>query len=156
MPERIEYGYIRVIRSGVIGRGFQDHHSGVALRDAAAQYEADFGGRARIFALMCVVFVLWSADFVIASQALVLSLFPRRVDGFAAPQAFDHSCLRRDGFAIGCVEWAGPEREKSKRWVYDEETVNKYRWACWDVEEDLREAKHFFVPGCYYKLFDHL
>ncbi|KAF9022676.1 hypothetical protein BDZ89DRAFT_1042074 [Hymenopellis radicata] len=108
---------------------------GVALRDAAAQYEADFGGRARIFALMPSYFHYSPAE---STDSLPLKHLTIRVYG-------------ADGFAIGCVEWAGPEREKSKRWVYDEETVNKYRWACWDVEEDLREAKHFFVPGCYYK-----
>ncbi|KAF9019921.1 hypothetical protein BDZ89DRAFT_1043625 [Hymenopellis radicata] len=116
----VELYYDRAIPRAVWGRwkGVRNtSKGGVALRDAAGQYEVDFDGRARIFALMHLTIRVYGAD----------------------------------GFAIGCVEWAGLERERSKRWVYDENTVNGYRWACWDVDEDLRQAKHFFIRSSYQK-----
>ncbi|KAF9035668.1 hypothetical protein BDZ89DRAFT_1036132 [Hymenopellis radicata] len=106
---------------------------GVALRDAAAQYAADFQGRARIFALMPSYFHYSPAE---STDSLPFKHVTIRVYG-------------EDDYAIGCVEWAAPGNGMSKRWVYDAATVVGYMWACWGVVDNLREAKHFFVRGRY-------
>ncbi|KAF9022835.1 hypothetical protein BDZ89DRAFT_1194397, partial [Hymenopellis radicata] len=88
---------------------------GVALRDAAAQYAADFQGRARIFALMPSYFHYSPAE---STDSLPFKHVTIRVYG-------------EDDYAIGCVEWAAPGMGMSKRWVYDAATVVGYMWACW-------------------------